>query len=90
MDPFLNLNIGEYIVQEPIGEGCVGKVYKAYRDDMKDERAVKFVPMATVEQKPNWQAEITKVNRLNSIEGVVHYHTHGTVEVKGQQYLYIM
>lgn len=90
MDPFLNLNIGEYIVQEPVGEGCVGKVYKAYREDMKDERAVKFVPMATVEQKPNWQAEITKVNRLNSIEGVVHYHTHGTVDVKGQQYLYIM
>lgn len=90
MDPFLNLNIGGYIVQQAVGEGCVGKVYKAYREDMKDQRAVKFVPMSTVEKKINWQAEITKVNQLNSVEGVVHYHTHDKVEVNGQQYLYIM
>lgn len=90
MDPFLNLDIGGYIVQESVGKGCIGKVYKAYREDMQDVRAVKFVPMATVEQKPNWTAEITKVNRLNSIEGVVHYHAHDIVEVEGQQYLYIM
>lgn len=90
MDPFLNCNIDEYIVEEAVGEGCVGKVYKAYRDSIHDTRAVKFVPMSTVEKKPNWRAEIIKVNQLASIDGVVRYHNHGTISVNGTQYLYIM
>ncbi len=90
MDPFLNRNINGYIVEEAVGEGCIGKVYRAYRDSIQDTRAVKFVPMATVEKKVNWQAEIIKVNRLASIDGVVHYHAHGEVDINGVQYLYIM
>ena len=90
MDSFLNLNINNYIIKEALGEGCVGKVYRAYYEEIRDTRAVKFVPMSVVENKPNWQAEIIKVNQLSTIDGVVHYHTHGTITVNGDQYLFIM
>lgn len=89
-DTFIGQNINGYVIKETLGGGCIGKVYKAIREDLDDERAVKFVPMSIVAQKANWDQEIIKVNRLRRTEGVVHYHTHGQVNIDGDEYLYIM
>lgn len=89
-DSFIGHSINGYIIQEKIGKGCIGAVYKAVKEELDDVRAVKFVPMDVVSKKNNWEQEIIKVNKLRRTEGVVHYHTHDTIEVDGVEYLYIM
>lgn len=89
-DIFIGQNIDGYVIKESLGGGCIGKVYKAIREDLDDERAVKLVPMSVVTKKANWDQEIIKVNRLRRTEGVVHYHTHGQVKIADNEYLYIM
>lgn len=89
-DFFIGHSINGYIIQEKIGKGCIGSVYKAVKEELDDVRAVKFVPMDVVSKKNNWEQEIIKVNKLRRTEGVVHYHTHDTIEVDGVEYLYIM
>lgn len=89
-DSFIGHSINGYIIQEKIGKGCIGAVYKAVKEELDDVRAVKFVPMDVVSKKNNWEQEIIKVNKLRRTEGVVHYHTHDTIELDGVEYLYIM
>lgn len=89
-DSFIGHSINGYIIQDKIGKGCIGAVYKAVKEELDDVRAVKFVPMDVVSKKNNWEQEIIKVNKLRRTEGVVHYHTHDTIEVDGVEYLYIM
>lgn len=89
-DSFIGRSINGYVIQEKIGKGCIGAVYKAVKEELDDVRAVKFVPMDVVSRKNNWDQEIIKVNKLRRTEGVVHYHTHDTLDVDGVDYLYIM
>lgn len=89
-DSFIGCSINGYVIRERIGKGCIGAVYKAVKEELDDIRAVKFVPMDVVSKKNNWEQEIIKVNKLRRTEGVVHYHTHDTIEVDGVDYLYIM
>ena len=89
-DAFIGHSINGYIIQERLGKGCLGAVYKAVLEELDDVRAVKFVPMDVVAKKANWDQEIIKVNKLRRTEGVVHYHTHGNTNVNGTDYLYIM
>ncbi|MBE0615173.1 MAG: hypothetical protein IH604_15985 [Burkholderiales bacterium] len=58
-----------------VGKGKIGFVYKAYHKDLPDtEFAVKLVFRAL---KSGWDTELKKVSKLNLVQGVVHYHTHG-------------
>lgn len=89
-DAFIGHNINGYVIKESLGKGCIGAVYKSIREELDDVRAVKFVPMDVVSKKANWEQEIIKVNKLRRTEGVVHYHTHGSTNINGIDYLYIM
>lgn len=89
-DFFIGQNIHGYIIQEKIGKGCIGAVYKGVNTELDDVRAVKFVPVEVVREKRNWDQEIIKVNKLGRTEGVVHYHRHSIIDIEGIEYLYIM
>lgn len=89
-DSFIGRSINGYVIQERIGKGCIGKVYKAIKTELDDVRALKFVPLDVVSRKTNWEQEIIKVNKLRRTEGVVHYHDHDIVNIDGIDYLYIM
>lgn len=84
------IEINGYIIKDPVGQGCIGKVFRAYNEPLMDTRAVKFVPFDIVNQKPHWLAEITKANKLHSVDGVVNYLGHGQITIDGSEYLYIM
>lgn len=90
-DIFIGEIIDGYKISNAVGEGCIGKVYKAIHEDLLDTRAIKFIPMSKVKRVPNWQQEIRKVNQLSAVPGVVHYLTQGTYPTTGEaEYLYIM
>ena len=89
-DPFIGKNINGYVIEERIGKGCLGAVYKGIKAELDDVRAVKFVPLDVINMKSNWEQEIIKVNKLRRTEGVVHYHAHDVTDIEGVKYLYIM
>ena len=60
-DIFIGEIIDGYKISNAVGEGCIGKVYKAIHEDLLDTRAIKFIPMSKVKRVPNWQQEIRKV-----------------------------
>lgn len=89
-DIFMDLSIDEYQIEKAIKSGNVGSVYLARNIELDDIRAIKFISKEKVDKKPSWEQEIKKVVKLRNIEGIVHYHRHGFINVKGKEYLYIM
>jgi hypothetical protein len=68
--------IDRYILDEYIGAGKIGFVYKAHLKDVPGvSRAVKCI---FGDLKEGWQHELEKVMQLAVVEGVVHFHHHGT------------
>ncbi|MDO9522799.1 MAG: hypothetical protein Q7J08_03700 [Methanocorpusculum sp.] len=88
-DIFIGININGYIIQEEIGKGCIGNVFRGEKENY-GSRAIKFVPNEMVLKKPTWQQEIIKVIKLEQTEGVVRYHDHGFIEISGKNYLYMI
>ncbi len=67
--------VEKFALGEFDGKGKIGYVYKGYHKDLPDtEVAVKLV-FRTL--KPGWDTELKKVSKLNLVQGVVHYHSHG-------------
>lgn len=89
-DIFLGEEILGYRVEEYKGGGAIGKIYRAYNPSLEDSRAIKFIPVGEETLRDGWENEIIKVNKLKYQDNVVKYHTHKTVEIKSEKYLYIM
>jgi len=89
-DVLLGQNVQGYVVDKFIGEGAIGKVYRAYNNDIEDYRAIKFIPIDSATLRDNWKNEIIKVNKLGRNDNVVKYYIHGNVSIDSCNYLYIM
>ncbi len=88
-DPFIGISLNKFVVKSKCGQGAVGSVYFAEREnDIPAHRAIKFIE--TDKLKKGWQNEIIKVNRLDNTEGVVRYlGDHGVENVAGKDYQWI-
>ncbi|WP_237715552.1 MULTISPECIES: protein kinase domain-containing protein [Pelosinus] len=86
-DIFIGKQIGLYIIKEHIGDGCIGCVYRGYREDIDESRALKFIKKENL--RSGWENEISKVTKLRTTQGVVRYHTHNFETIEGEDYLYI-
>lgn len=88
---FIGIEIAEYKLVEEIGvgEGSIGKVYRAEREgDTYPDRAIKIVKKDILRE--GWSNEITKVNKLEGIDGVVQYLNHNSIKLDNEEYLWIM
>jgi serine/threonine protein kinase len=82
-DPYKNLVIDGYSLKEFVGEGGVGKVYKAISaDDTEDELACKIISRDRL--KDNWRGELKKITKH-----VVQYHSSGMRDENGLNFVYI-
>jgi|JI6StandDraft_1071083.scaffolds.fasta_scaffold66990_1 serine/threonine protein kinase len=65
--------IDNYSLNEPIGEGVYGKVYKAVHIKNKQEYAVKVVPVQRFKDNPKLEeCTVNEINTLSSIETSPH------------------
>jgi predicted Ser/Thr protein kinase len=85
-DPYIGLKIGKYVVEKRLGEGQIGRVYKAVDRSVNAIVASKFIP----NPREGWQNEITKVTSLQGVPHVVSYRDNGYVKVQDQEVLYIL
>ena len=71
--------VGRYKLEDFKGKGRIGYVYRASCLDIHDMvRAVKLTFDAL---KPDWKNEVKKVAKLDRVDGVVHFHELGQVEL---------
>lgn len=86
---FKGLAVDKYILEEEVGAGEIGVVYRAIKiGDIHNVRAIKLVINDKV--KDGWQNEIIKVNRLERVPGVVSYYDHGIININETDFLWIM
>lgn len=86
---FIGIKIDGYEIVEEVGAGAIGTVYRAVREgDIYNIRAIKLVRIDDIRE--GWANEITKVNRLERLPGVVAYYSHGKIPINGENYLWIM
>jgi serine/threonine protein kinase len=86
---FTGIKIDGYEIVEEVGAGAIGTVYRAVREgDIYNIRAIKLVKIDNIHE--GWANEITKVNRLERLPGVVAYYSHGEISINGENYLWIM
>jgi len=72
-------HVGDYVLDNYIGCGRIGYVYRAHLADIPDiEHAVKLVPNL----KEGWETELKKVGKLSKVSNVVHFHHLGTATVR--------
>ncbi len=70
--------VGDYELDNYIGSGKIGYVYRAHRRDIPDiEHAVKLIPNL----KKGWETELKKVAKLSKVSNVVHFHHLGKATV---------
>jgi hypothetical protein len=70
--------VGPYVLDEYVGAGKIGFVYRAHLDEIPEvEHAVKLVP----NPRPGWDNELKKVARLSKVSNVVHFHRLETHQV---------
>ena len=75
-DPYIGSVCGDnYKIEEKVGEGNIGIVYKAVRQNPSQTLACKVIPEGRL--KDGWQRELEKVIQLSGISGVVQYRSHG-------------
>jgi hypothetical protein len=68
-----------YVLQEYVGCGLIGYVYKAVHREYPGDWAVKITPG---NPRPGWDNELKKVTQLSTIHGVVHFHHADTGQIK--------
>lgn len=72
-------DVGDYTLDNYIGCGRIGFVYRAHLKDIPDiEHAVKLVPNLN----EGWETELKKVAKLSKVSNVVHFHHLGTATVR--------
>ncbi len=75
-DPFIGVQpTSDYTITEWVGEGEIGTVYKAERDNPHHILACKIIKEGKL--KDGWQRELEKVVKLGGVPSVVQYHSHG-------------
>lgn len=80
-DPYIGLVCGDhYKIGEKIGQGGIGTVYTAVRQNPSHTLACKVIPEGKL--KPGWQRELEKVVQLSGIPSVVQYRGHGKARDK--------
>lgn len=89
-DPYIDLQpIPNYYLKEKIGQGKIGSVYKAVRDDPYDVLACKVISQEKL--KKGWVRELEKVVRLRTVPDVVQYHQHGTdLDINNSPFVWIL
>jgi serine/threonine protein kinase len=85
---FKNEIIKDYYLEEEIGRGEIGVVYRAQHKDIKDlKAAIKIIPQENL--KDGWLVELKKVGLLSGIPQVVQYKDHHAGILKGVLYVCI-
>ena len=90
-DSNIGLNPWEdYILRKFVGEGKIGKVYKAVRESNTDDiLACKIIIPQNL--KVGWERELVKLSKLRGISNVVHYYHHGSALNKSHMpYAFVM
>lgn len=90
IDPYIGIKpIPEYTLTEWVGEGKIGNVYKAVRDNPPHILACKIIKEGKL--KDGWQRELEKVVKLVGVPSVVQYHSHGdSKDDSGMQYKWVL
>lgn len=90
IDPYIGIKpIPEYTLTEWVGEGKIGNVYKAVRDNPPHILACKIIKEGKL--KDGWQRELEKVVKLVGVPSVVQYHSHGdSKDASGMQYKWVL
>ena len=88
VNQFKNEIIKDYRLEEEIGRGRIGVVYRAYHKDIKDlTSAIKIIPRENL--KNGWGVELEKVGLLSGISQVVQYKDHDAKILEGIPYVCI-
>jgi hypothetical protein len=78
-----------YYIKDFVGEGKIGRVYRAVRTDPDDVLACKIIPEGRLRQ--GWERELQKLTKLRGVQHVVQYHDHGTeTDAKNRPYIWVM
>lgn len=85
---FEGIIIKEYKLEECVGRGKHGVVYRAVREDIYSTVACKLIPARALTK--GWKTELTKANKLNGIEQVVPYIFHESKTIDEDVYVYIL
>jgi len=72
--------VGKFRLLEFVGAGRIGYVYRAEITDLP--QSVRAVKLTFDTLKSGWEVELQKVLALELVDGVVHYHEHGTSNIK--------
>jgi hypothetical protein len=80
-------NVEKFVLDAYIGCGKIGYVYRAHHIDLPDTAYA--VKLTFDKVKPGWDNELKKVSKLDLVEGVAHYKTHGTTHItrEGESHL---
>jgi Protein kinase domain len=82
MDPLRpGLEVGEYLLEAPLGQGGMGSVYRARHVSLDFERAIKLVAISgprADDRVERFLREARMLARLDPHPGVVGVHEHGT------------
>lgn len=80
----------DYILEEFVGEGKIGKVYKAVnRQNRVDILACKVISPLSL--KNGWERELDKLTILRGIDNVVQYYHHGSeLDGNNKPYVFVM
>ncbi len=85
---FIGRTILEFVLDEEIGYGHIGVVYKAHHKDIESLiEAIKIIPISNL--KANWAIEVRKAGLLIGIQQIIQYQKHGTVKIDGVEYVCI-
>src|SRR5262249_29202919 len=60
-----------YVVEEPLGEGTYGQVWRAREIDTGILVAIKFFPYGSPDQLQQLQSEVSQLAQLDSVQGIV-------------------
>lgn len=74
-DIFIGFEISNYKIIEWKGNGRIGTVYKAVREEFSHTVACKIIPEGKL--KRGWERELSKVVKLQDIDSVIQYFNHG-------------
>lgn len=85
---FKDESIKDYKLEEEIGRGNIGVVYRAHHKDIEDlKAAIKIIPPENL--KDGWEVELKKVGLLDNKSQVVQYKNHNAEILDGVPYICI-
>src|SRR6266480_4199901 len=78
-----------YYIRGFLGEGRIGRVYRAERADPEDVLACKIIPEGRL--RKGWERELQKLTKLRGVPHVVQYYDHGTdFDGANRPYIWVM